>query len=109
MTVQPVEHTRPKQDTDEITMLPEMLAFLRATVVNKVAGETGRVIARQGRVLQPALHPGPHDREDRPPLRPRAVLDLGAVRLQGRRETGFRVYADPAGHPFCLVFGRKHE
>jgi Glyoxalase-like domain len=35
------------------------------------------------------------------------VLRLGARRLEGRRETGFRVYTDPAGHPFCLVFGRK--
>ena len=22
------------------------------------------------------------------------------------RERGFRVFADPAGHPFCLVYGR---
>jgi hypothetical protein len=35
----------------------------------------------------------------------RAVLKLGARRLPGVRETGFRVFADPAGHPFCLVFG----
>jgi catechol 2,3-dioxygenase-like lactoylglutathione lyase family enzyme len=33
------------------------------------------------------------------------VLALGARRLHGSRETGFRVFADPAGHPFCLVFG----
>ncbi|THV24286.1 VOC family protein [Glycomyces paridis] len=31
-----------------------------------------------------------------------AVLALGARRLDGGGET-FRVYADPAGHPFCLV------
>ncbi|MEU6077052.1 VOC family protein [Micromonospora sp. NPDC047074] len=31
------------------------------------------------------------------------VLALGARRLPGQGE-GFRVYADPAGHPFCLVF-----
>jgi len=31
----------------------------------------------------------------------KAVLDLGAVRLPGGGET-FRVFADPAGHPFCL-------
>lgn len=36
------------------------------------------------------------------------VLALGATRIgdglnEGR--TGFRVYADPAGHPFCLVWG----
>ena len=35
-----------------------------------------------------------------------AILKLGATRLKGKRETGFRVYADPVGHPFCLVFGR---
>jgi len=40
----------------------------------------------------------------------RAVLALGARRLPATRETGFRVFADPAGHPFCLVFGQppKH-
>lgn len=31
-----------------------------------------------------------------------AVLALGAARLPGGGE-GFRVFADPAGHPFCLV------
>lgn len=36
----------------------------------------------------------------------RAVLALGARRLVGARETGFRVFADPVGHPFCLVFGQ---
>lgn len=35
----------------------------------------------------------------------RAVLDLGARVLQGESGTGFRVYADSAGHPFCLVYG----
>jgi catechol 2,3-dioxygenase-like lactoylglutathione lyase family enzyme len=34
-----------------------------------------------------------------------AVLALGARRLEAERETGFRVFADPVGHPFCLVFG----
>ncbi|MEN3360169.1 MAG: hypothetical protein V7637_4151 [Mycobacteriales bacterium] len=34
-----------------------------------------------------------------------AVLALGARRLAAERETGFRVFADPVGHPFCLVFG----
>ncbi|WP_199485987.1 VOC family protein [Micromonospora haikouensis] len=33
----------------------------------------------------------------------RAVLALGARRLDGEGE-GFRVYADPAGHPFCLCW-----
>ena len=35
----------------------------------------------------------------------RAVLALGARRLPADREQGFRVFADPVGHPFCLVFG----
>jgi catechol 2,3-dioxygenase-like lactoylglutathione lyase family enzyme len=35
----------------------------------------------------------------------RAVLALGAQRLATERENGFRVFADPAGHPFCLVYG----
>lgn len=35
----------------------------------------------------------------------RAVVALGARRLPAEREAGFRVFADPAGHPFCLVFG----
>ncbi|MET7636321.1 VOC family protein [Streptomyces sp. NPDC005078] len=36
----------------------------------------------------------------------RAVLALGARRLPGEWDGRFRVFADPAGHPFCLVFGR---
>ncbi|MET1052815.1 MAG: VOC family protein [Mycetocola sp.] len=32
-----------------------------------------------------------------------AVLALGATEA-GYREDDFRVYLDPAGHPFCLVF-----
>ena len=32
------------------------------------------------------------------------VLALGATRLPSN-EPGFRVYADPAGHPFCLEEG----
>ena len=34
-----------------------------------------------------------------------AALDIGATRLPGGGET-FRVFADPAGHPFCLVGGQ---
>jgi len=33
----------------------------------------------------------------------RQVLALGATRLPGDGDD-FRVYADPAGHPFCLVW-----
>ena len=36
----------------------------------------------------------------------RAVLALGARRLHGGEEHGYRVFADPVGHPFCLVYGR---
>ena len=34
-----------------------------------------------------------------------AVLGLGATRIPNEHENGFRVFADPAGHPFCLVYG----
>ena len=34
-----------------------------------------------------------------------AVLALGATRLPAEHEDGFRVFTDPAGHPFCLVYG----
>ncbi len=33
------------------------------------------------------------------------VLRLGATLLAGEQGTGFRVYADPAGHPFCIFVG----
>jgi hypothetical protein len=34
----------------------------------------------------------------------RLVLSLGATLLDGSdKPIGFRVYADPVGHPFCLV------
>jgi hypothetical protein len=35
----------------------------------------------------------------------RRVLALGATRADAERESGFRVFLDPVGHPFCLVFG----
>jgi catechol 2,3-dioxygenase-like lactoylglutathione lyase family enzyme len=36
-----------------------------------------------------------------------AVVALGARRVPAERETGFRVFVDPVGHPFCLVFGGR--
>ena len=36
-------------------------------------------------------------------LAEKRVLDAGARRLDGAGDN-WRVYADPAGHPFCLVF-----
>ena len=33
------------------------------------------------------------------------LLALGATRAQEGRESGFRVFIDPAGHPLCIVFG----
>lgn len=36
----------------------------------------------------------------------RQVLDLGATRVSGATEDAdFRVFRDPAGHTFCLVYG----
>jgi hypothetical protein len=37
------------------------------------------------------------------------VLALGATRLPGELAGHYRVYADPVGHPFCLVFGRHDK
>lgn len=35
----------------------------------------------------------------------RRILDLGATRVPDAHEDGkFRVYRDPAGHPFCLIW-----
>lgn len=36
------------------------------------------------------------------------VIALGATLLHdsGGRTSGFRVYTDPAGHPFCLCYGQ---
>jgi Glyoxalase-like domain len=34
------------------------------------------------------------------------LLALGAPRVPAAGERGFRVFTDPAGHPFCIVFGR---
>jgi hypothetical protein len=31
-----------------------------------------------------------------------AVLDLGATKPEHQPGTSFRVFLDPAGHPFCL-------
>jgi hypothetical protein len=33
------------------------------------------------------------------------ALSLGARRAPGSPELGYRVFLDPAGHPFCLVHG----
>lgn len=35
----------------------------------------------------------------------RRVLELGAVKAEYQPGTSFRVFLDPAGHPFCLVRG----
>ena len=37
------------------------------------------------------------------------VLAHGATRAPGAPETGYRVFLDPVGHPFCLVHGRSRD
>ena len=37
----------------------------------------------------------------------RWVLAHGATRAPGAPETGYRVFLDPVGHPFCLVYGES--
>jgi hypothetical protein len=39
----------------------------------------------------------------------RELLALGATRVSGERETGFRVLTDPVGHPFCIIFGHDSQ
>lgn len=34
------------------------------------------------------------------------LIGHGATRARCERETGFRVFLDPVGHPFCIVFGQ---
>ena len=38
----------------------------------------------------------------------RELRALGAIRVPGGHESGFRVCTDPVGHPFCIVFGGKN-
>ncbi len=38
-----------------------------------------------------------------------AVLELGATHVQSMDEDQFRVYRDPAGHTFCLVWSIVDE
>jgi len=35
----------------------------------------------------------------------RVVLAAGATRAPGTSESGYRVFRDPVGHPFCLTYG----
>jgi hypothetical protein len=37
------------------------------------------------------------------------VLARGATRAPGAPKTGYRVFLDPVGHPFCLVHGRSRD
>jgi predicted enzyme related to lactoylglutathione lyase len=44
---------------------------------------------------------------DDPDLAEAQVLELGAVKAAfqpGEKDGGFRVFLDPAGHPFCLCY-----
>lgn len=76
-----------------------------------ITGNGPRIAFQQAPDLQPPDWPDP-DRPQQFHLDVRvddvdraeaAVLALGARRLPGG-EDNFRVYADPVGHPFCLVW-----
>lgn len=63
---------------------------------------------------EPPLFPDPRGSQqihldiqvDDPDVAQRQVLALGATRVTDAvGETLFRVFRDPAGHPFCLVWG----
>jgi len=59
-------------------------------------GEDAPVVALAGQPGRPDLQ-GP---------RLGRVIEIGAIRLPGEGDD-WRVFADPAGHPFCLVFNPK--
>lgn len=80
--------------------------------------DTGLVLAFQRvKNYQPPQWPDPdrpqqfHLDLDAPDLNEaeQKVLSLGATLLDdGRRRRIWRIYADPAGHPFCIVRERRH-
>lgn len=41
----------------------------------------------------------------------REVIELGATFLHdsGGERSGFRVFSDPAGHPFCICYGQSRQ
>ena len=62
------------------------------------------VFDRDVRRREPAFPPPQLPVDIRVEAAERAVVALGANRLHDAYDEGFRVFADPAGHPFCLVF-----
>ena len=80
-----------------------------------VADPTGRRLAFQlAPQHEPPTFPDPHGSQqfhldilvDDVEVAERAVLALGATRVaDAAGEDMFRVFRDPAGHPFCLVWG----
>ena len=51
-----------------------------------------------------SMHAHLHFRVDDMDAMEQTVLELGGTKLD--QQAGSRVYADPAGHPFCLVAAR---
>jgi hypothetical protein len=44
-------------------------------------------------------------RVDDPDAAEQELVAMGATRVATEHENGFRVFIDPVGHPFCIVFG----
>ncbi|OMB99438.1 glyoxalase [Mycobacterium sp. NS-7484] len=72
-----------------------------------------RVACQQSPQHEPPVFPDPRGSQqihldilvDDPDAAERAVLALGATRVTDAvGENNFRVFRDPAGHPFCLVW-----
>jgi catechol 2,3-dioxygenase-like lactoylglutathione lyase family enzyme len=81
-------------------------------VIGSAPGRRELAFQRASTWVPPAW-PDPHRpqqlhldiRVDDPDAVEKEVLARGGHRLPAERETGFRVFTDPVGHPFCLVFG----
>jgi len=79
-------------------------------VVVAAHGESSGIACQLTPDFQPPLWPDPNHPQqihldimvDDPPTAESQVLALGARQLAAD-DSDFRVYADPAGHPFCLV------
>jgi hypothetical protein len=92
--------------------------LLGATVVRDdpdwvtIRDADGRLVSfQQSPDYRPPRYPDPHASQqihfdvkvDDVDKAEQAVLAIGATRLDGAGED-FRVFADPVGHPFCLVW-----
>jgi hypothetical protein len=107
----------PCLDTDDPAMLARFYSALLSMSVTwegeegaAIESDRGAVfIQRVGRYVRPQWPDPAHPQQGHIDVdvadlasAEQEVLALGATRLPGGGDT-YRVYADPSGHPFCLV------